>query len=66
MKLIEVLKERVAKQLLGELLTIMDASSGDVIQRDALKSLVRQALQKCLTDLVCTIEIEHRKGEQSK
>jgi len=66
LKVSEVLSERVGKQLLGELLTIVDASSGDKVQREALKSLVRQTLKKCMADLVCSVEIEHRKGEQSE
>ena len=66
MNLSELVSERVGRQLLGELLTIVDASSGDKVQRDALKSLVRQTLRKCTTDIICSVEIEHRKGEQPK
>lgn len=39
------------KRLLGELLTIVDASFGDKVQRDGVKSLVRQSCQKCLGEL---------------
>jgi len=47
----QVLSEVLAKKLLGELLTIVDAVSGDKVQRDAVKSLVRQSTQKAIAEV---------------
>lgn len=47
----EVLSEVLGKKLLGELLTIVDSSIADKSQREATKSLVRQAVQRCSTEL---------------
>jgi hypothetical protein len=46
-----VLSEVVGKQLVGELLTIIDTAFADKEQRNGAKSLVRQACQKCFTSL---------------
>lgn len=53
----QVLSEVVGKRLLGELLTTVDASSSDKEQRNAIKSLVRRDVHKCLTDLMCRLEV---------
>lgn len=53
----QVLSEAVGKRLLGELLTVVDASQGDKEQRNAVKSLVRQNVHKCLADLTCRLEV---------
>ena len=58
-----VLSEVVAKRLLGELLTIVDAVSGDKVQRDAVKSLMRQSVQKCLAELTVRLEVVKTEGE---
>ena len=58
-----VLSEVVAKRLLGELLTIVDAVSGDRVQRDAVKSLMRQSVQKCLAELTVRLEVVKTEGE---
>jgi len=47
----QVLSDVLAKKLLGELLTIVDAVSGDKVQRDAVKSLVRQSCQKAIAEV---------------
>ena len=53
----EMLSEVLMKKHQGELLTIVDAISGDKVQRDAVKSLVRQSCQKCLTELTARLEV---------
>lgn len=42
--------ERFRKKIWGRLLTIVDASASDYDQREALKSLMREAINKSLTD----------------
>lgn len=62
----QVLSEVVAKRLQGELLTIADAVSGDKVQRDAIKSLTRQSVQKCLAELKARLEVIEAKKEEPK
>jgi len=63
----EVLSEVLMKKHQGELLTIVDAVSGDKVQRDAVKSLVRQSIQKCLAELTSRLEvIQTKAGEATK
>ena len=47
----EVLSEVVAKRLMGELLTLVEATYSDKVQREAVKSFVRQSCTKALKDL---------------
>jgi len=47
----EILSDVVAKQLMGELLTLVEASISDKVQREAVKSFVRQSCQKALSEL---------------
>jgi hypothetical protein len=47
----DILSEVLAKRMLGELLTLVDASYSDKSQREAIKSLVRQSCQKAVKDL---------------
>ena len=47
-----VLSEVLMKKHQGELLTIAEAVTGDKVQRDAIKSLIRQSCQKCHAELV--------------
>jgi hypothetical protein len=47
----EILSEVVAKQLVGELLTLVEATYSDKIQREAVKSFVRQSCQRAIKDL---------------
>lgn len=58
-----VLSEVLGKKLLGELLTIVDAASGDKVQRDAIKSLVRQAATKAMNELHLRLDAQQQKGE---
>jgi len=58
----EMLSEVLMKRHQGELLTIVDAVSGDKVQRDAVKSLVRQSCQKCLAELTSRLTVEQAKG----
>ena len=46
-----VLSEVLMKKCQGELLTIAEAVTGDKVQRDAIKSLIRQSCQKCCAEL---------------
>lgn len=46
-----VLSEVLMKRHQGELLTIADAVSGDKVQRDAIKSLIRRSVHACLAEL---------------
>lgn len=62
----QVLSEVVAKRLQGELLTIADAVSGDKVQRDAIKSLTRQSVQKCLAELTVRLEVIKTEKEEPK
>ena len=63
----EILSETLMKKCQGELLTIVDAVSGDKVQRDAVKSLVRQSIQKCLAELTSRLEvIQTKAGEATK
>ncbi len=70
----EVINEVVAKKLVGELLTIIDASYNDKTQREAVKSLVRQSCQKALfelnaqfqktlLELTCQLEVKFERKE---
>jgi len=52
----EILSEVVAKQLVGELLTLIDASFSDKVQREAVKSFVRQSCQKALLELALQLD----------
>jgi len=45
------LSEVLMKKHQGELLTIAEAVTGDKVQRDAIKSLIRQSCQKCCAEL---------------
>jgi sensor domain CHASE-containing protein len=54
----EILSEVVAKKLVGELLTLVDASYSDKAQREAIKSLVRQSVQKALNELNSQLETQ--------
>jgi sensor domain CHASE-containing protein len=54
----EILSEVVAKKLVGELLTLVDASYSDKAQREAIKSLVRQSVQKALNELNTQLEAQ--------
>jgi len=54
----EMLSEVLMKKHQGELLTIVDAISGDKVQRDAVKSLVRQSCQKCLAELTARLTVQ--------
>lgn len=56
----------VSKRLLGELLTIADACSNDKVQREAIKSLIRQVCQKAMTEISCQLSVEVVKGEKEK
>ena len=47
----EVLSEVVAKKLMGELLTLVEATYSDKVQREAVKSFVRQSCTKALKEL---------------
>ncbi|MCK9288666.1 MAG: hypothetical protein M0P29_14005 [Sphaerochaetaceae bacterium] len=47
----KVIVDVVGKQLLGELLTIADSVSPDKEQRNGIKSLIRQSVQKCQSEL---------------
>ena len=47
----DVLSEVLAKKLMGELLTLVDATYPDKVQREAVKSFVRQSCQKAIKDL---------------
>jgi len=58
----EVLSEVLMKKMQGELLTIVDAISADKVQRDAVKSLVRQSCQKCLAELTSRLTVEQTKA----
>ena len=58
----EMLSEVLMKKHQGELLTIVDAISGDKVQRDAVKSLVRQSCQKCLAELTSRLTVEQTKA----
>ena len=51
-----VLSEVLMKKHQGELLTIAEAVTGDKVQRDAIKSLIRQSCQKCHTELTRRLE----------
>ena len=55
-KVEELVSDIIARRLVGELLTIIDASYNDKIQREAVKSLVRQSCQKALLDLNCQFQ----------
>ena len=57
-----VVSEVVSRQLLGELLTIIDAGSSDKVQRDAMKSLVRQQVQKCHGGLIARLTVESKEA----
>lgn len=52
----EILSEVLAKQLVGELLTLVDASYSDKVQREAVKSFVRQSCQKAISELSLQLE----------
>ena len=52
----DILSELVAKRLMGELLTVVEATCSDKVQREAVKSLVRQSCQKALKDLTEQLE----------
>ena len=58
-----VLSEVLMKKHQGELLTIVDAITADRMQRDAVKSLVRQSCQKCLAELTSRLEVVQTKAE---
>ena len=60
----EVLSEVLMKKMQGELLTIVDAISADKVQRDAVKSLVRQSCQKCLAELTSRLTVEVGKAAE--
>lgn len=53
-----VLSEVIGKKLIGELLTIADAITGDKMQRDAIKSLIRQSCQRGLIELTSRLSTE--------
>jgi hypothetical protein len=55
-KVKDILSEVVARQLVGELLTLIDATTSDKAQREAIKSLVRQSCQKALKELLLQID----------
>jgi ABC-type transporter MlaC component len=48
---IEVVCDVIRKQLMGDLLTIADASSPNEKQQNAMKSLIRQAVQKAVDQI---------------
>jgi hypothetical protein len=52
----DVLSEVLAKKLMGELLTLVDATYPDKVQREAVKSFVRQSCQKAIKDLAEQLE----------
>jgi len=52
----EILSEVVAKQLMGELLTLVEASISDKVQREAVKSFVRQSFKKAMSELSSQLE----------
>ena len=59
----QVLSEVVGKRLVGELLTIVDAAFSDRVQRDAVKSQVRQSCHKCLADLTSRLGSKAEEAE---
>jgi hypothetical protein len=47
----DILSEVLAKKLVGELLTLVDASYSDKTQREAVKSFVRQSCQRAINEI---------------